>query len=216
MDDLAILLENTNGNVNENPNVQRILADMIMAQNGLSNAYQNQLMVLDSELNNIQGNLDVSVPTIYEKNALIVNSIYLETLNANDENMYSPSQAAQLKSIAFQCPLSGGDAVYIARGMLGLTSNFDNSVMCSSSQNSVAPLVNNTVATERTFSVYPNPASDKLTVTFEKELVANGEISIVNIMGQIIQSYKIVEGSVSTDISLDKVSNGFYLLQRLW
>ncbi|MFT4971359.1 MAG: hypothetical protein ACI9JY_000558 [Saprospiraceae bacterium] len=213
MNDLAVILENTNGNVNENPTIQSILTDMIVAQNSLSNAYQNQLMVLDSELSNLQGNLDVSVPTIYEKNALIVNTIYLETLNASDENMYSSSQAAELKSIAFQCPLSGGDAVYIARGMLGMTSNFDNSAMCNSSQNSVAPLVNNTTVAATTFSAYPNPASDKLTVTFEEGLSVNGEISIVNIVGQIVKSFKITEGEISMDISLESVDNGIYLLQ---
>jgi hypothetical protein len=127
--------------------------------------------------------------------------------------MYSSSQAAELKSIAFQCPLSGGDAVYIARGMLGMTSNFDNSAMCNSSQNSVAPLVNNTTVAATTFSAYPNPASDKLTVTFEEGLSVNGEISIVNIVGQIVKSFKITEGEISMDISLESVDNGIYLLQ---
>ena len=213
MDDLAVILENINGNVNENPNIQSILMDMIVAQNSLSNAYQNQLMVLDSELNNIQGNLDVSVPTIYEKNALIVNSIYLETLNANDENMYSPSQAAQLKSIAFQCPLSGGDAVYIARGMLGLTSNFDNSAMCNSSQNSIAPLVNNTIATATTFSAYPNPANTEITVAFEKELSSKGELMLFNVLGQQLLVQLIEEGNTQSTISLEQIPNGVYVLK---
>ena len=62
-------------------------------------------------------------------------------------------------------------------------------------------------------NVYPNPANEKLTVMFGEALTAEGEISIINIMGQLVASHRVTEGSTQAAISLETLNNGIYLLQ---
>lgn len=61
---------------------------------------------------------------------------------------------------------------------------------------------------------YPNPASEKLNVEFEDELIKeNSNLVILNVMGQVIYSLSINLNTHLITIDLSKFNSGFYTLQ---
>lgn len=58
---------------------------------------------------------------------------------------------------------------------------------------------------------FPNPASDKLNITWSGILASNVQIELVNIMGQSIISNQVESASGATSLSLADIPNGMYI-----
>jgi hypothetical protein len=90
------------------------------------------------------------------------------------------SQITTLESIAWQCPWSGGDAVFQARGLLSFVQDnvYDDSLLCQSQQYRLAE----EVFENQGLFIYPKPASNRITIEFKNSL--SGELNIFNSLGQ--------------------------------
>lgn len=60
------------------------------------------------------------------------------------------------------------------------------------------------------FKIYPNPATDNISISFENE-INNFEISIFSIEGKLI--YKTIANSKNVNIDISEFTNGLYLIQ---
>jgi len=66
----------------------------------------------------------------------------------------------------------------------------------------------NEIANEKAITVYPNPSSDKITVSFSSN--EKGELQILNLSGQLI-FYKEIN-SMREEIDVSKLPAGVYLI----
>jgi hypothetical protein len=74
----------------------------------------------------------------------------------------------------------------------------------------VATTVNSTAQlNKKAISIYPNPASDKLTISGQ-DLTENIEISIINVTGKTVLQQKL-NTSVSTNIDISGIAAGVYI-----
>jgi hypothetical protein len=64
------------------------------------------------------------------------------------------------------------------------------------------------------FSLYPNPAMDKLFVDFSAEKNATYKLKIINLFGVVVKE-TIAENADQTVIELDGMANGLYILQLI-
>ncbi len=81
------------------------------------------------------------------------------------------------------------------------------------STNIVVGIENLKNANAESFALYPNPAVNRLTITFEEPLVRDADISIYDIQGTVIKTYKA--GSGITEYSIENVGlkGGIYLIR---
>ena len=63
------------------------------------------------------------------------------------------------------------------------------------------------------FALYPNPAVNKLTISFEEPLTANADIKIYDIQGMVIRTFKA--GSGSSEFTIDNIGlkGGMYMVR---
>ena len=64
--------------------------------------------------------------------------------------------------------------------------------------------------TENTFSVYPNPADDKITINLSKDATASS-LTILNILGEEV--YTGIPKAGTTDIDISNFPKGIYLIR---
>ncbi len=62
-------------------------------------------------------------------------------------------------------------------------------------------------------SVYPNPASDKVTVKYT--IAQNSQLRVYNIVGEKVLEYDLPEGSTSLDINVGSLPSGTYFYSLL-
>ncbi|MFN3918372.1 MAG: PKD domain-containing protein [Flavobacteriales bacterium] len=62
------------------------------------------------------------------------------------------------------------------------------------------------------FMLFPNPASDFITLSYV-ELLEPTMVNVLNLVGQQVKVFTIQPGSVSTIIDIEDLSNGIYILQ---
>jgi len=62
------------------------------------------------------------------------------------------------------------------------------------------------------FIIYPNPASDNITINFESLTIAYSTIEVINTVGQIILKEE-TKNELSKNLSLSNLSNGIYFVQ---
>ena len=67
-----------------------------------------------------------------------------------------------------------------------------------------------TIRTKKPFKIYPNPASETLTIEFPD--FQEYEMTITNLQGQEIYRQTKSEGKIST-IDVDRFSKGVYIIQ---
>ncbi|OQA07188.1 MAG: hypothetical protein BWY67_01787 [Bacteroidetes bacterium ADurb.Bin397] len=63
-------------------------------------------------------------------------------------------------------------------------------------------------------NVYPNPASDKISIVFSAENEGSSEIQLLDLTGRLIQSEMLqaIEGINETSMDLSGLSKGIYML----
>ena len=68
---------------------------------------------------------------------------------------------------------------------------------------------------EGSLDIYPIPAQEQISISFETKNAESAVINLVNVEGQVIYSEKAtdINGKFSTKINAEKISNGIYFLQ---
>ncbi len=150
----------------------------------------------------------------YDENEKLVNQIYLETI-AKENYSFSPSQAQILLSIATQCPYSGGNAVFKARGIHVLIDpemEYDDENICLNE----GVVLRQASHSSFSHGVYeyaafsPNPANNFANISFEFGKDIPGQIEIFNLLGQNVSSFLIPANEQSKNIDVSSLGNGIY------
>ena len=169
--------------------------------------------------NFIDANENIDVEEVFEENEKIVTHIYLQTIAKGIFN-FKDEHKALLYDIAKQCPYIGGTAVFRARNMLiGHLSDyvFDDNECDNDAQLFIGNGgVENNYTENSTFKVFPNPAQNEVSITFEKsETTVYQAVSVYNIHGQ-----KVLQMDISDELNTHKFSTrqllqGVYYLKVL-
>ncbi|NNC85830.1 MAG: T9SS type A sorting domain-containing protein, partial [Bacteroidia bacterium] len=160
---------------------------------------------------NMEANNDaiVSSETI-EVNTQEVNDIYLNTL-AEGITEFSTSQENSLFSIANQCPLEGGAAVFMARSMYYLidrTAHYDDRWLCL--QEGIILREQNVDISSNNFNVYPNPANNELTVTYSIEEEETTIFELYDGIGKKLIRSTLDKNDNTIIIDVSNIKNGIY------
>lgn len=193
----------------------------------------NQLMIVENALITLNVQIDitsqnlraallntisqVSPSNLIETNYKTVIQIYLEHIYKdsfgdliNDENI--------ILSIANQCPLSGGDAVFMARFIYEYIQpniNFNDDYICNAVSNERRENKNKQVSKEQFMNkttLLPNPSNGQINIF--NSIAGIGQIKIMEISGKVVISKDFSDGGqnfVSLDCS--NLTKGIYFVE---
>ena len=137
-----------------------------------------------------------------ESNKKTLNQIYLQSIINNQT--ISSTDSLTLVNIAMQSPLTGGDAVYSARVILGidpLQYNLDYT------KPPVHPIKTDTKAKTK---VYPNPACDQLSIELSATIEGMAGIEIYNLDGKLCYQTLINAAQQLQTIDIGSIKKGIY------
>jgi hypothetical protein len=143
-------------------------------------------------------NAMIPATDLIENNEKTVNEIYLTTLARGNEE-FTEAQITSLSDIAHQCPMAGGDAVFRARSMFALVSDelfYDDRVLCNMQGVAIrkpAPLTETGIKVQ----LIPNPATDKVTISYNLPDDENYNFALYTLTGQLVKSFNI-KGGISS------------------
>lgn len=148
----------------------------------------------------------------------LVNSQYISYLRHNE---LSETIMSNLRDIAYLCPFTFGDGVYIARGLLNildsLQTNYTN--ICETITISPKSMVNNSIENEiyGKIELYPNPAEDLLTIEYS-DTENNNDIvlfEVYDLMGEKMLERIITPGE-NTSVNIESLAQGVYVYKFLY
>ncbi|HRI34164.1 MAG TPA: hypothetical protein PLD02_10440, partial [Saprospiraceae bacterium] len=143
-----------------------------------------------------------------EDNLKDVNDIFLHSV-AERKFVLSSVQVSTLTGIAGQCPYTGGKGVFMARGMLALTSlgtYYDDSDLCD---------VESKLSNEEEsgfLKVFPNPSSGVFAVAWSTMEGSKCLLRIKDINGKTIGTFKLGKITGLTWCNLTSLPAGTYFL----
>ena len=132
----------------------------------------------------------------------------------NAAMIFFENKQATLESIAYQCPLTGGTAVFRARGLLSLVDDYDfgdDVVNCQEVGNRSADGSSANEMEEGSLLIYPNPASTVINVILPKG--SNGDYSrlqLLDVSGMVVREVQTPE-QTSLRMDVSELPRGVYL-----
>lgn len=163
-------------------------------------------------MNLISENQSLISQDVYENNEIVVNDIYLSTIAVGKKEL-TETQIINLENIIFQCPFSGGDAVYTARGLYSLINDsiqFDDYSLCV--LQGVSPRMAKPKLSINSI-LYPNPASDKITLKYRVSEEQNTSMRIIDQLGRIMYERKLNFEEHELNIDCSSWNPGIYIFQ---
>jgi type IX secretion system substrate protein len=158
-------------------------------------------------------NAAIAASSTHEANQKTANRILLETV-ANDQVELTGQQVADLTPIAVQCPYSGGEGVYAARGLLGNETVYNDFAACGmgsgGGQLIKAPEPGKSILPS--FSIYPNPANGYVVVQMDKKLDEAGSLTLANTFGVQVLVEMLMEGTEAVPLDTAHLPAGTYFL----
>ena len=149
-----------------------------------------------------------------EENEKVVNDIFLHTVAAENDKL-SSDQVAQLENIIFQCPFSGGEAVYKARMLYSLVNDsisYDDYDLCI--LQGIAPRHSKPID-EIKFSLFPNPSSQQATLTYQLGEFDSGKFQMVDQLGRVICKNELSSLENNLLINIQEIPIGVYSYQLI-
>ncbi len=152
-----------------------------------------------------------------EENQKIVNSIYLQHLNLRTDStylmdpryIYDSTEIVTLQNVAYQNPLSGGDAVYMARVMLFMNMTDDDNAGGEKSLHWYN-LPDDKAPTKEAFRLYPNPNNGKMILEYNLNEDEKGIITFYNLTGTVVNSFNFSNTASHLNIDISNISAGSY------
>jgi len=172
-------------------------------------------------------NAAITVQKLYESNEKAVADIFLSVI-MKATGSFSSTQEKTLQAIASQCPWVGGDAVYAARSLYRLIkpkSVFDDDVLCGrdsipqalqqeeSLPEALAELkAQDSEITSKTLevSLYPNPAKDGFTVSFNQPLPEDVLLILTDLYGRRKTIQALNAGTMNFYLNTAAIPSGLY------
>jgi len=154
-----------------------------------------------------------------EINEKTVNEIYVNTQAKGIQN-FTEAQLVALYGVAQQCPFSGGDVVYKARTMIGLSGDqlvYDDQTNCA------LGFYKKEIEEEQiadpdglkeidVLSVFPNPATELVTIYHTIPEGTEVNIQVLNALGQKVGEKEVSWSDFSTFIDVSRYATGLYNL----
>jgi nitrous oxidase accessory protein NosD len=170
-------------------------------------------------------NQGISTTSLHESLEWTVNDIYLGTVAAGIDT-FSQAQVSDLLSIAYKCPMIGGDAVYTARSLYALIDPwqvFDDDILCGGSALAYDPA--HAVPAEMNpasghadgldvAAVFPNPGWGSIIVVFNRTVVEQDLLAEwVNLFGRVTHTERIPAGDRHYILDASTLQAGLYILR---
>jgi hypothetical protein len=162
-------------------------------------------------------NEQISADLLIEKNQKLLNSIYLNTVAA-DKYTFTDEQLKDLKYLAGQCPLEGGEAVYRSRSLLSLVMDtfYDDYGLCAVAAKNVKKGSESAGARGvdgLKLNTLPNPASSYLIIQSNISTEENLSVVVYDNMGRSVLEQPISLGSKQTRINTQLLASGLYYIK---
>ncbi|MBX2928767.1 MAG: T9SS type A sorting domain-containing protein, partial [Saprospiraceae bacterium] len=165
-------------------------------------------------------NDSITVTEVYEFNEKELNDVYLSWLSTGF-GVLDSVQLNTLQSIAEQCPIEGGNAVYRARAFLAaVTQNYvlyNDSLLCTPAELLAVhpdngPLVQ-PAKDETSCRVYPNPARDEVNIVWNTPSDNPGMLQIFDVFGRQIHQQALDAGTVTHTLKVGDFPEGLYIFR---
>lgn len=148
-----------------------------------------------------------------ETNMKLINDIVINNYLANTD--YSPSQISDLRALANKCPYTDGVGVYQARVLLSEVDSIGTIYYnaCESDEAGRSMTLPNTDVVQdenRVLLIYPNPATNQLTVNYQVEPTDVAVFEIYNLVGERV-IFTTLNASANTQVfSVADLNSGVY------
>lgn len=215
---MIVNINNINDQLEQNPNDIQLLNQKESQLNSLTTVTNSQRLLninmkqqRVNEMIQIRAqNESIITNTLPAENQKVINKI-LSEMFINDNFVLNNNNILTIQSIANQCPLEGGDAVYEARSIISYsnpTMNYDDNNKCTvSSQRSdnknLDPLLNKA-------QVFPNPANDKVNLILND--VKATRYIIFDLAGKEITTQNLSSDETVKNIEVSSLKSGMYIL----
>jgi hypothetical protein len=165
-------------------------------------------------------NDSISATHSFEINEKAVNGLYLNWIDGDTEPLDSTA-IALLQSIAEQCPLTEGNAVYRARAFLSLLTrahvSYNDSLLCAP----VSALTGNNgtyqaspVKLQKDACVlFPNPAQNEVNIVWSSPLENIGFVLVFDLLGKQLKQEVVGAGTTAQAIRTADLPEGMYILR---
>lgn len=231
------LMDELKTNIINLKDAAQILAYTIKSKGNVTNAkhnysyYLNENQELNAEIKTLKAskrvlanlnNNAIDPENIVSYNTKVITGIYLSEIYGVD-SVDLNSSLTTLASIANQCPLIGGPAVYWARGIYEMVVSgvvYDDDSVCaiiSNERRGVNPnlnlvIANKTLASDERIRTYPNPTDGTYTIEVETSNL-NAIAQIYDVLGKVVFEQKITT-KIST-LDLSNLNKGTYIVSIL-
>lgn len=112
-------------------------------------------------------------------------------------------------SIATQCPMIGGNAVYKARSLYSLVDDsyeFDDALLCLPH----GIIVKSLMQPSAELSIVPNPARDEATLVLSEPLEEQGELVLFDAIGNEVIRYNVPKEMIRFQFSTGSLAPALY------
>lgn len=126
---------------------------------------------------------------------------------------YSATQLNDLRILANKCPFTDGIGVYQARVLLSPIDSIGTEYLnsCETDENRSAIFNSESVEEENTaLMVYPNPASDQLTINYQLSASDVAVFEIYNVVGEIVLTRTLNTSEGEQKLPLSNLNSGIY------
>lgn len=157
-------------------------------------------------------NSGLATSELIEANEKAVTDIYLAIIG-KDVDTFSSTQADDLFTIANQCPMLGGNAVFKARSLYWLIDDsydFDDQLLCLPHGIVVKSLMTQPV---NSITVVPNPANDEATLVLDQALDEPGVFIVFDAVGAIVMQQVVPMEMPRTVFSTASLAPAIYYYQ---
>jgi hypothetical protein len=168
---------------------------------------QIQSTRLQAQPNLLAKNQNIPCEELFELNQQAVHEVWIEQLTQAPVLLTSP-QIATLTDIAHQCPRLGGSAVYAARAMLSAIQSDGPYLDDCPDGGSAGQQPSNM---SKTGFLYPNPASDQLTIQLEDWPACN-RLELSDALGKSIMNIQLTPETKTLNIDISNIPNGIYVI----
>jgi hypothetical protein len=203
----SIAIENIKANIaamSETAQTETALADSI---NGTV-AANREAKAATLEL----ANAGIAAGAAPDDNERAVNEIYLASI-AREQYEFDSSQRETLYTIAQQCPMAGGPAVFRARALYALVDDkimFDDFKICNSAGIQLKKAKDAAAGQGTFFKLYPNPANDKATLEYDISGTETVKFELMNATGQELIKVNLKGGKLSYTFSTKDLKPAVY------
>jgi hypothetical protein len=181
-------------------------------------SFEEKVLPIEALNNSIVSSNDL------EKDEQFINKLYLQWLKGGVE-MIDSTDSIELEIMAWSCPMEKGTAVYKARSIyssISPSSTFDDIALCSTGLNKNSTqqestidmnMLNNILSDE--IKVYPNPATDEVTIDYVLPENNQGKITIFDMLGRARMTLDLSATQNRIKVNVANLEKGIYIYKYI-